>query len=94
MCLVGVVIAWLVNLFLQSGSIQLVKRRPRLWLSRWTLSRAGLSLLILLFAGLLLAFSAAVAHLPFVEAFMAVVGLSVAAIPEGLPATLTITLAV
>lgn len=57
-------------------------------LARW------LSLLILLFAGLLLAYSAAVEHLPFEEAFMAVVGLSVAAIPEGLPATLTITLAI
>jgi potassium/sodium efflux P-type ATPase len=53
-----------------------------------------LSLLILLLAGALLAYTAAVDDLPFEEAFMAVVGLSVAAIPEGLPATLTITLAV
>ncbi|MFN3389687.1 MAG: HAD-IC family P-type ATPase [Allosphingosinicella sp.] len=53
-----------------------------------------LSLLILTLAGLLLAYSASVAHLPFEEAFMTVVGLSVAAIPEGLPATLTITLAI
>jgi magnesium-transporting ATPase (P-type) len=53
-----------------------------------------LSLLILLIAGLLLAWSASVERLPFDEAFMAVVGLSVAAIPEGLPATLTITLAI
>ena len=53
-----------------------------------------LSLLILLLAGLLLAYSASVDYLPFEEAFMTVVGLSVAAIPEGLPATLTITLAI
>jgi magnesium-transporting ATPase (P-type) len=35
-----------------------------------------------------------VGHMPFADLFMAVVGLSVAAIPEGLPAVLTITLAV
>ena len=35
-----------------------------------------------------------VGHFPFADLFMAVVGLSVAAIPEGLPAVLTITLAV
>jgi len=45
-------------------------------------------------AGLILVFGAVVGHLPFPELFMAVVGLSVAAIPEGLPAVLTITLAV
>jgi magnesium-transporting ATPase (P-type) len=35
-----------------------------------------------------------IAGMPFVEVFMAVVGLAVAAIPEGLPAILTITLAI
>jgi len=53
-----------------------------------------LSLFILCIAALILAYGSFVAHLPFVEMFMAVVGLSVAAIPEGLPAVLTITLAV
>ncbi|CAM3679279.1 cation-transporting P-type ATPase [Vibrio aerogenes] len=53
-----------------------------------------LTILILLLAALLLAFGYFVAHYPFTEMFLAVVGLSVAAIPEGLPAVLTITLAI
>lgn len=53
-----------------------------------------LTLLILLLAGILLVFGYFVEHHEFAEMFMAVVGLSVAAIPEGLPAVLTITLAI
>ena len=53
-----------------------------------------LTILILLIAAILLAYGYFVGHLPFADLFMAVVGLSVAAIPEGLPAVLTITLAV
>ena len=53
-----------------------------------------LTILILLIAGVLLVFGYFVEHFEFSLMFMAVVGLSVAAIPEGLPAVLTITLAV
>ena len=53
-----------------------------------------LTLFILMIAASLLVYGYFVGHLPFADLFMAVVGLSVAAIPEGLPAVLTITLAV
>jgi magnesium-transporting ATPase (P-type) len=53
-----------------------------------------LTVLILLIAALLLAYGYFVGHHDFAEMFMSVVGLSVAAIPEGLPAVLTITLSV
>jgi calcium-translocating P-type ATPase len=53
-----------------------------------------LSFLILLVAGLLLVYGYFVGHMPFADLFMAVVGVAVAAIPEGLPAVMTITLAI
>jgi len=53
-----------------------------------------LSFLILLVAGLLLVYGYFVGHHAFGEIFMAVVGVAVAAIPEGLPAVMTITLAI
>jgi len=52
------------------------------------------TLAILVVAAAILGFGYFVSAMGFAEIFMAVVGLSVAAIPEGLPAILTVTLAI
>lgn len=76
-----------------SGLLDSVETITTPLLRQMTLFARWLSVLILVVAGLLLIYGYFVAHFPFSEMFMAVVGLSVAAIPEGLPAVLTITLA-
>ena len=53
-----------------------------------------LTVVILALAALIFAFAIVFEGYPIEEAFLAVVGISVAAIPEGLPAVLTITLAI
>ncbi len=53
-----------------------------------------LTLLILIFSALLFFFGIWVRGLSYEEMFMAVIGIAVSAIPEGLPAVITITLAI
>ena len=53
-----------------------------------------LTILILLVSAILLVYGYFVKHYSFPDLFIAVVGLTVAAIPEGLPAVLTITMAI
>lgn len=70
----------------QSNETPLVRNMAQF--SRW------LTFTILVFAVLLLFYGIWLIEMPLAETFIAVVGLAVAAIPEGLPAILTITLAI
>lgn len=77
-----------------SGLLQDIKPLTTPLVSQMSTFAKWLTVLILWIAGLLLAFGYYVTQTNFAQMFMAVVGLSVAAIPEGLPAILTITLAI
>ena len=77
-----------------SGMLARVETLTTPLVAQMDLFARWLTVFILIVAGLLLAYGYFIGHMGFAELFMAVVGLSVAAIPEGLPAVLTITLAV
>lgn len=77
-----------------SGMLSAVESLTTPLVQQMDLFARWLTALIILIAALLLAFGYFVRHYAFTEMFMVVVGLAVAAIPEGLPAVLTITLAI
>ncbi|MDF2231831.1 HAD-IC family P-type ATPase [Albimonas sp. CAU 1670] len=77
-----------------SGMLSSVEELATPLLRQMDVFARWLTAVILAVAACVLAWGLAAGRLSFGELFMAVVGLSVAAIPEGLPAVLTITLAV
>lgn len=77
-----------------SGLIATVETLATPLVKQMDIFARGLTAVILVIAILLLAYGYYAGHRDFAEIFMSVVGLFVAAIPEGLPAVLTITLAV
>jgi P-type E1-E2 ATPase len=54
----------------------------------------AITVIILIVSAVMFAFGKWVRGVPFVELFQAVTGIAVSAIPEGLPALITITLAI
>ena len=77
-----------------SGLLSEVERLQTPLVAQMAIFAKWLTVFILAVASLILIYGYAVLQQDFATIFMAVVGLSVAAIPEGLPAVLTITLAV
>ncbi|MDO9475869.1 MAG: HAD-IC family P-type ATPase, partial [Pseudohongiella sp.] len=77
-----------------SGLLSQVEQLTTPLVQQMNIFARWLTLVILSIATLLLVFGYFVDSYEFTEMFMAVVGLTVAAIPEGLPAVLTITLAI
>jgi len=77
-----------------SGLISAVEVQPTPLVRQMAVFARWLTLIILAAAGLILGIGLWLGGYGFAELFMAVVGLSVAAIPEGLPAILTVTLAI
>ncbi len=77
-----------------SGLLSEVKTLTTPLLEQMAIFAKWVTFLILLIAILLLIYGYFVIHYNFTEIFMVVIALSVSAIPEGLPAVLTITLAI
>lgn len=77
-----------------SGLLSEVEKLTTPLVQQMNIFAKWLTILILLLAVILIIYGYFVSHHDFLEMFMAVVGLSIAAIPEGLPAILTITLSV
>jgi len=77
-----------------SGMLSSVDRLQTPLLRQMNAFAKWLTILILLIGAALLSFGVFIRNADFSETFMSVVGLSVAAIPEGLPAVLTITMAI
>ncbi|MCG8669535.1 MAG: HAD-IC family P-type ATPase [Pseudomonadales bacterium] len=77
-----------------SGLLSSVETLTTPLVEQMALFAKWLTIFILIVATVLLGYGYFVAHHDFSAMFMIVVGLSVAAIPEGLPAVLTITLAI
>jgi magnesium-transporting ATPase (P-type) len=77
-----------------SSSLSQVKQLTTPLLVQMSKFAQWISVLILLISFLLFMYGYFIQHHPFTELFMIIVALSVAAIPEGLPAVLTITLAI
>lgn len=77
-----------------SGMLAEVEELTTPLLRQMDLFARRLTVVILGLAVLLFAFGMLVRDFPLAEAFMTVVGITVAAIPEGLPAILTVTLAI
>lgn len=77
-----------------SGMIETVDKLETPLLLQMSLFSRRLTIVILAIAAAAFVYASTIAAYPLTEAFMIVVGLAVAAVPEALPAVLTVTLAI